>query len=82
MFSGSIMWLLDKFKLYIAVAGAFAIALIAAWFRGHSAGSAANEARHAARARRDAETVNRSRADTKSKSDEDLNKEVEKWTQD
>lgn len=76
------MWLFSKFKLYLAIAGAFAMALVAAWFRGHSAGSAAAGARHAAQALRDAETVSKTRAKTRSKSDEDLNNEVEKWTQD
>lgn len=72
--------MLSKIQLYFGIAGAFVLALVVAWFKGHSAASATHQAKQAVKERRDVKAVSAARAEASAASDETLDREVDKWT--
>ena len=72
--------MMAKLKTYLAIAGAVALALLAAWWKGQSAGRAIEQAKAAQKEREDVATVNEVRTVTKGMSNEALDKELSRWT--
>lgn len=72
--------MLARIKIWLTIAGGVVVALAIAFWRGQSAGRALEQARQAARDRRDAQTVTDARAEARGQSDADLNKELDRWT--
>jgi hypothetical protein len=72
--------MIAKLKTYVAIAGAVALALLFAWWKGQSAGRAVEQAKAAVKEREDVATVNEVRTVTKGLSNEKLDEELSKWT--
>lgn len=72
--------MMAKLKIYLAIAGAVALALLVAWWKGQSAGRAIEQAKAAAKEREDVATVNEVRTVTKGMSNDELDKELSRWT--
>lgn len=72
--------MIAKLKTYLAIAGAIVLAIAVAWWKGQSAGRAVEQAKAAVKEREDVATVNEVRTVTKGLSNEELDKELSKWT--
>lgn len=72
--------MIAKLKTYLAVAGVVALAIVFAWWKGQSVGRSIEQAKAAAKERKDAAAVNEVRTVTKGMSNDELDKELSRWT--
>lgn len=74
--------MIAKFQIWLGLAGAVAVAVTLAFLKGQSTGRAIEQVKAAKKEREDIQAVTETRANTKSKSDTELNEEVDTWTRD
>ncbi len=72
--------MIAKLQWYLGIAGAVALAILFAWWKGQSAGQAIEQAKAAKKERDDVATVNEVRTVTKQMSTPELDKELARWT--
>ncbi len=72
--------MIAKLQWYLGIAGAVALAVLFAWWKGQSAGRAIEQAKAVAKEREDVATVNEVRTVTKGLSNEKLDEELSRWT--
>lgn len=72
--------MIAKLQWYLGIAGAVALAVLFAWWKGQSTGRAVEQAKAAVKEREDVATVNEVRTVTKGLSNEKLDEELSKWT--
>ncbi len=72
--------MIAKLQTYLGIAGAVALAILVAWWKGQSAGRAIEQAKAAQQEREDVARVNEVRTVTRGKNNPELDKELERWT--
>lgn len=72
--------MIAKLQWYLGIAGAVALAVLVAWWKGQAAGEAIEQAKAAKKERDDVAKVNEVRTVTKQMSTPELDKELDRWT--